>query len=430
MLGQYRQRLTNTPHRKPPALDRYFSLMQSISLNWLNIVALLGAAQGFFLAGVLATQRRNRTPNRLLAVVVFAFSIQMLSVVYHAVEFELVFPHFLGAAYLLPLLYGPLIFLYSVTASDRARRLFWWDALHFVPFVIAIFATLPIYLMSGAEKIEFYHQLQQGMRPPLVQIIDTLKYSSGISYATVTIVFLRRHRIRVKDSYSSLERVNLRWLLHFAVGGMVIWTASAFLHFFEVISIGRQDDVVALAVAFVVYAIGYKALRQPEVFNVATGDFPVLSLGSLAATTTSGPRAAVMPAPELEAARPYERSGLSDNEASGLKDALLRVMEAERPYRNKDLNLPDLAGSLYTTPHKLSEVLNSQLDQSFYDFVNGYRVRDVQQRLTDNQSQHLTLLSLALDAGFASKSTFNSVFKKLTGQTPSEYRRSVEVSST
>ena len=105
-------------------------------------------------------------------------------------------------------------------------------------------------------------------------------------------------------------------------------------------------------------------------------------------------------------------------------------MEAERPYRNKDLNLPDLAGSLYTTPHKLSEVLNSQLDQSFYDFVNGYRVRDVQQRLTDNQSQHLTLLSLALDAGFASKSTFNSVFKKLTGQTPSEYRRSVEVSST
>jgi len=56
-----------------------------MTLDWLNIAALLGAAQGFFLASVLATQRRNRTANRLLAVAVFAFSIQMITVVYHAV---------------------------------------------------------------------------------------------------------------------------------------------------------------------------------------------------------------------------------------------------------------------------------------------------------------------------------------------------------
>jgi len=400
--------------------------MQSITLNWLNVVALLGAVQGFFLAGVLATQRRNRVPNRLLAVAVFAFSIQMISVVSDAVQFERVFPHFFGAAFPLPLIYGPLLLLYSITASDRARRLAWWDALHFVPFLVIVIASLPIYVMSGAEKIEFYHQLQQGVRPPLVQVVDALKYLSGVSYAAATILFLRRHRIRVKYSYSSLEHVNLRWLLRLAAGGALIWLVATIFYVTDVLTVARQDDIVALAVAIVVYAIGYKALRQPEVFNVATGDFPVLRSGSATSALASGQRAALVPAAEPEASRRYERSGLSAHEASALKHALLATMEDEKPYRNSELNLADLAALLETTPHKLSEVLNSQIGQSFYDFINGYRVRDVQQRLAEGGSQSLTLLSLALDAGFASKSTFNNVFKKLTGQTPSAYRRSLE----
>ena len=85
--------------------------------------------------------------------------------------------------------------------------------------------------------------------------------------------------------------------------------------------------------------------------------------------------------------------------------------------------MADLAGRLSTTPHKLSEVLNSQLGVSFYDFVNGYRVREVQRRIAARDAESLTMLSLAMDAGFASKSTFNLVFKKFTGQTPSDFRQ-------
>jgi AraC-like DNA-binding protein len=406
--------------------------MQSMTLDWLNIAALLGAAQGFFLAGVLATQRRNRTANRLLAVAVFAFSIQMITVVYHAVELEQLFPHFFGVAFPLPLIYGPLIYLYTVCASDRARRLRLWDALHFMPFVVMVLAGLPIYLKSGAEKIEFYQLLQQGVRPPLVSLTDILKYGSGISYTWVTILFLRRHRTRVKDSYSSIERVNLQWLLHLAAGAAVIWVAAAVFHFTEVAAyplLDRPDDVVALATAILVYGIGYMALRQPEVFNVATGEFPVVrGFEPAVQVSTLDERTATVTTPELEAPPRYERSGLSDNEAAVLQDALLHAMDNHHLYRNSDLTLPDLAVQLDTTPHKLSEVLNSQLNQSFYDFVNGYRVREVQRRLADDRSQAVTLLSLALDAGFASKSTFNSVFKKHTGKTPSEYRRSVELS--
>ena len=95
-----------------------------------------------------------------------------------------------------------------------------------------------------------------------------------------------------------------------------------------------------------------------------------------------------------------------------MKSALLSTMDREQPWKNKELTLADLAERLSTTPHKLSEVLNSQLEQTFYDFVNGYRVRYVQNRIGDEAVKHLKILALALDAGFASKSTFNDVFKK------------------
>ena len=101
-------------------------------------------------------------------------------------------------------------------------------------------------------------------------------------------------------------------------------------------------------------------------------------------------------------------------------------MARERPYRDPDLTLPALAERLNTTPHKLSEVLNRELAQTFHDFVNGYRVDEVRARLADPNTKHLNILALGLDAGFASKSTFNQVFKKVTGQTPSTYRKALE----
>jgi hypothetical protein len=141
--------------------------MASLTLDGLHIIALLGAIQGVFLAGVLATKRRNRTANRLLAALMLGFSITLATTVYHAAGLLQVFPHFFGAAYLLPFLYGPLIYLYAVTAADRTHRLTRRDALHFVPFVAALIAALPIYLKSGADKIAFYQQLQSGVSPML-----------------------------------------------------------------------------------------------------------------------------------------------------------------------------------------------------------------------------------------------------------------------
>jgi len=404
--------------------------MAPIALDWLQIVALLGAAQGLFLTGILATQRRNRTANRLLAAAMLAFSIHLATTVYYAAGLEQVYPHFFGVSYPLLLLYGPLIYLYAVTAGDRSRRLGWRDALHFVPFLAVVLAGLPIYLLSGDEKIALYHQLQQGMRPPLLKLVDPLQYLSGISYALATILFLRRHRARVEDNYSSLERVNLRWLLRLAGAGAAIWVLATLLQLLAVTNhplLRHSDDVVSLAIAILVYGIGYMAIRQPEILHFATAEHRIPRLGAL-----SGAHA--IPAPPLPSsfepavgtpAARYERSGLTEKEAAALKQRLLTLMDTERPYQDGDLTLADLAERLDTTPHKLSEVLNSELAQTFYDFVNSYRVREVQRRIVEERSRNLTVLALAMDAGFASKSTFNSVFKKHTGQTPSAYRQAM-----
>jgi len=389
--------------------------MTTITLDWLHIIALLGAVQGLILAGVLAVRRRNRTANRLLAVAMLAFSISLAQAVYYAAGLVPLFPHFVGAAYLMPLLFGPLIYLYAVTASDRARRLTRRDALHFAPFALALVVGLPIYLMSGPEKIAFYQALQRGEAPLVIHVIDPLKLLSGVTYATATLLFLRRHRARIKDSYSSLEHVNLQWLVRLAVAAAAIWALAVVLEVLQSPASQRGDDIITLAIALLVYGIGYMALRQPEIFRFDTGEHPVVG-------ATLAP--AIAPPSEAVESR-YERSGLSDWEAAALKGALLNTMDQDRPWQDSDLTLADLARRLSTTPHKLSEVLNSQLAQSFYDFVNGYRVRYVQRRIESEDTGNLKLLSLALDAGFASKSTFNEVFKKHTGKTPSDYRRSV-----
>ena len=408
--------------------------MARLTLSWLQVINLLGAIQGLVLAGALVTKRSNRTANRFLAATMVAFSIYLVTAVYHATGFIEVFPHFFGAAHPMPFLFGPLVYLYAVTAADRTRRLTPRDALHFIPFLAVVLDGLPVYLMSGADKLAFYHRIQGGDVPPSIAVTLPLKLLSGVIYATITLLFLRRHHDLVKESYSSVERVNLRWLMWLGGGAAAIWAIAVLSNVLEsagIEKVGFGDDVIALAMAVMVYGIGYMGLRQPEIFRYDTAEHrvPVELRVSRERSVSSPPLVTdethVLRAEETSPR--YERSGLSDREAQRLKDRLTATMENDRPWRDSGLTLADLSDRLGTTPHKLSEVLNSQLGLTFYDFVNGYRVREVQRRIAAGDARKVTMLALALDAGFASKSTFNVVFKKHTRQTPSDYRQAAGV---
>jgi AraC-like DNA-binding protein len=395
--------------------------MSNLTLDPLHLVVLLGALQGLFLAAALVLRRSNRAANRLLAAAMLAFSIALASNVYHAIGLESRFPHFFGVAFPMAFLFGPLIYLYAAFAADRSRRFTRMDALHFLPFLLVAVAALPVYLSSAAEKLAFYERIRAGGQTWLTSTADPLKYVSGLGYGLATLLLLRKHRERVKESYSTLERVTLRWLLWLGAAAVAIWVMATVFSVLDSsgIRVSRADDFISIAVAVVVYAIGYVGLRQPEVFRYETAEHPIpaeLRAASAAATAPT-------PVTPVESAR-YERSGLSDAEARRLKERLLARMDHERPWADSELTLADLAAQLSTTPHKLSEVLNAEVGETFYDFVNGYRVRDVQRRIAAGEARGRKMLALALDAGFASKSTFNQVFKKHTNQTPSDYRQS------
>lgn len=388
--------------------------MANLTLDWIQLAAAVGALQGLLLSGVVVSQRNNRTANRLLGALLAAFTLYLASSVYYGAGLIRVYPHFFGISYVLPWIFGPLVFLYAVAASDRSWRFERRHLLHFAPVVVVIVNAAPYYLMSGDAKIAMYERLAAGDMPGRLAIIDPFKYVSGIAYSIATVVYLRRHRRRIEDSYSNTTRVNLAWLLRLAAAAVVIWVLATTIRV-TVDAVWVRDEQVTLAIALLVYAVGYAGLRQPEIFRYETAEHPVPAAAMVmvveepAAVDTSAPR--------------YERSGLGDDEAVALRDALLALMDRDRPWTASELTLADLASRLGTTPHKLSAVLNGGIGQTFYDFVNAYRVRDVQRRIRGGEARTRKMLALALDAGFASKSTFNQAFKKHSGQTPSDFAR-------
>jgi hypothetical protein len=134
-----------------------------VTVDWIHLAILVGALQGFLVAGALVAHRTNRTANRLLAALVVTFTISLLQEVYYSAGLVRVYPHFFGISYPLPWVFGPLAYLYAVFASDGSRRLRTRDAAHFAPLIVVLIAGAPIYLMSGADKIALFDRLQ--LRP-------------------------------------------------------------------------------------------------------------------------------------------------------------------------------------------------------------------------------------------------------------------------
>lgn len=390
--------------------------MASLTLSWIQLVAIVGALQGFLLSGVLVAQRSNVTANRLLAALMAVFTIYLAWGPYYSAGIIRVYPHLFGISYLTPWTFGPLVYLYSRAASDRSWRFTWRELVHFGPVAIVFLLAAPLYAMSGAEKIALWDRWAVGGLTPPLSNVDPLKYVSGLAYSAATVSYLRRHRRNVEHSYSNIARVNLRWLLWLSAASGGIWLLVTGLVISHV-STSLRDGHITFTMALLVYGTGYMGLRQPEIFRHETVDY---SLVNPPAVEASSPRVA----PD-HASPQYERSGLDEDEAQLLKTSLLTLMEREQPWKDSELLLSDLAARVDSTPHKLSEVLNAQVGQTFYDFVNGYRVREVQRRIKAGEARSRKMLALAMDAGFASKSTFNEVFKRHTKQTPSDFARAL-----
>src|SRR5678816_4344681 len=114
--------------------------MASLTLDWLQLAALIGALQGLLLAALMA-----------------AFTVYLASTVYFSAAIIYTHPHFFGVGYQMPWIFGPLVYLYAVAASDRSWRFGPRTLIHFVPVLVTLALAAPYYMMTGAEKIAYTH---------------------------------------------------------------------------------------------------------------------------------------------------------------------------------------------------------------------------------------------------------------------------------
>ena len=105
------------------------------------------------------------------------------------------------------------------------------------------------------------------------------------------------------------------------------------------------------------------------------------------------------------------------------------LMEQEKLYRETELTLQQLAGKLQLPTYQVSQAINEGMKKNFYDLVNGYRVEEAKRLLLDPKNKNYTILSVGFEAGFNSKTTFNTVFKKFTGQAPTEFRDKMKMTT-
>ncbi|MCK5775871.1 MAG: AraC family transcriptional regulator, partial [Bacteroidales bacterium] len=103
-----------------------------------------------------------------------------------------------------------------------------------------------------------------------------------------------------------------------------------------------------------------------------------------------------------------------------------KYMAQNKPYLDAEICLQDLANKIQLSRHQLSALINNEKDMNFYEFINSYRVEEIKKLMSMPENKAIKLLSLAYDAGFNSKSSFNRIFKQSTGTTPSAYFSSLD----
>lgn len=366
------------------------------SLDLIAILTLLGGAQGILLAlALLGLKQSNRTATRLLAAFMFISSISIGGSVLHSTKLILLYPHLNQIATPFHFIFLPVLYLYMRVATSGEQRLRRKDLLHFIPFALCAAYYLPLYLQSRQDKLDYITSALQNYPPAEWRIRSLLLVLQSFPYMVLTVWMFLAHSRKTRNSSSSTAGLHLLWLRIFVI--MILVTAAAAL--LRLMFSFRAESMLLVPACFsiMVYVAGYMALKHPE------------ALTGIDESTPS---------------KKYEKSNLTPERAEAYLKKLLHVMKTERPYIDGDLTLQKLADRLSIPVNHLSQIINERLGQNFFDFINSYRVKDAQALLIDAAKKHYTVIAIAEEVGFSSKSAFNAVFKKHVNMTPSEFRKS------
>jgi AraC-like DNA-binding protein len=368
----------------------------------LATILLLGAAQAAFLVVLLAGKKGKSLPDGVLAAWLSVLGLHHLFSALFLQGVQLP-PALLNVNAGVALLQGPFLFLYVDTLTSGRQRLRPTDALHLLPFV-----AFSVYVTLVLPRIGFGSSPSVSVFQLTVVITAAILVSVPI-YALMALGRLRRHDAYTVDRYSERRGRDLSWLKKIVLALLVVWGVVITVVISAVVAPGLlpagSRHQMMTAVTLFIYAIGYFGWRQFAVVDPADRE-------------DREERGAEEP---REEAPRYDRSGLKGSDIESLVERLEAHLDQDRPYLEPGVTLREIAANLDTTPNHLSQAINQGMGKSFHDLINERRVETFKRLALDPANDHRTLLAVAFDSGFSSKSSFNRVFKQIAGVSPRHY---------
>ena len=371
-----------------------------------------GVLQGAILACMILFHRTSeRSVNIFLALYVLCTSL-IISIPFFFKVIGWQNSYFLQP---IPLFTGPFLYLYLRGFKENIT----WKKV--LPHLV-----LPVvYLSFVYWNVTYFGHKYAGLNDPpaeLLQsprtiIIQYIKPVQQIFYFFMARRVLLSYRRSINQLYSETSRFDLNWARYLLYGYLIL--VCCFVVIFPLML--RFPDKFGLLLLFnmviaapYLYITSYKGIMQHTIWQIQPGINKTIFVHKMQeaeqAVVTDGQRSNTF------------RIRLSRDRIKELSRRVIKLMELEKVYLETELTLQQLANKLKVPAYQVSQTLNEGMGKNFYDLVNGYRVEEAKELLLDPRNRNYTILSVGFEAGFNSKTTFNAVFKKFTGLTPTEFR--------
>lgn len=372
-------------------------------------ISLIGALQGLILSVAFFRKRQKGIANLMMAQYVGVFSAGLLEswLAEKANSFSAgLLLHFVSTA---SFLYGPLLYLFVYYLTATGNRFQRKHLFHFVPFglffiagLVFSHASLPI-SESGYAVLEL-----AGFEILAVQML---------AYNIMAVRRLHLHHKQVLSEYAAIESVDLTWLKSLLLLITGIYLLSFTLSHLQLFGVEVKQffSVVQLAIALTIYLMSYLVMARPALFDM-TRNMPPAETPAFVLHEEPLVASAVVEATEQRVK--YKNSGLRKEQSEAYAEELKLLMKKDRPFLDPDINLNMLAQLSGISKNHLTQVLNEEFGMNFYEFINRYRIEHAKRLLTDPAHAHLSIEGIAAQAGYKSKTTFFTHFKRSTGATP------------
>jgi len=388
--------------------------MPSLSENILLLTCGLGILQGILLAALIFFHpKSDKSVNTFLSLHIFFISFAM------TMPFAIRFITWQKGNLMQPLLILSAIFLYFYLRSFKERITFKKALPHFLIFFLFLMAvvwnTSSIISKFPDAKVpppEVFYE-------PFNIVIPVMRISIKLFYYFLARRTLISYQKSIQHLFSETSRINLSWAkvlvncyLFLVIAGIIIFPLMLrYPQYFNLLLLIN----VSIGTPYIYFAT-YKGITQPTIWQLQSGTNKEVIQEEMKEAEEIEIKIISPEKPKSTKAR------LSIERINEVAKKIIVLMEQAKLYQETELTLQQLANKLQLPTYQVSQVINEGMKKNFYDLVNGYRVEEAKRLLHDPKNSNFTILSVGFEAGFNSKTTFNIVFKKFTGFTPTEFR--------